>query len=212
MYQSLRTNELPDDYVVFDIETSGLNPKKDKIIEIGAIKYKDNKKIDEFSYLIDPEIKLNQIITDVTGITDDDLKGKDKIDVVLPKFLDFIEDYTIIGHNVKFDYDFIEANITKLHLKHLKNRIVDTLLLSRITIYDSKNHRLKTLKEYLGLNYNSHRALDDSLTCNDLYQYCKNKKKRNWQTLFINLYYMLKKKVTVVWMIKNYLICFKKWK
>ena len=76
-------------------------------------------------------------------------KGKDKIDVVLPKFLDFIEDYTIIGHNVKFDYDFIEANITKLHLKHLKNRIVDTLLLSRITIYDSKNHRLKTLKEYL---------------------------------------------------------------
>lgn len=179
MYQSLRTNELPDDYVVFDIETSGLNPKKDKIIEIGAIKYKDNKKIDEFSYLIDSEIKLNQIITDVTGITDDDLKGKDKIDVVLPKFLDFIEDYTIIGHNVKFDYDFIEANITKLHLKHLKNRIVDTLLLSRITIYDSKNHRLKTLKEYLGLNYNSHRALDDSLTCNDLYQYCKNKKKRN---------------------------------
>lgn len=120
---------------------------------------------------------MNQIITDVTGITDDDLKGKDKIDVVLPKFLDFIEDYTIIGHNVKFDYDFIEANITKLHLKHLKNRIVDTLLLSRITIYDSKNHRLKTLKEYLGLNYNSHRALDDSLTCNDLYQYCKNKKK-----------------------------------
>ena len=115
----------------------------------------------------------------MTGITDDDLRGKDKIDVILPKFLDFIEDYTIIGHNVKFDYDFIEANITKLHLKHLKNRIVDTLLLSRITIYDSKNHRLKTLKEYLGLNYNSHRALDDSLTCNDLYQYCKNKKQGN---------------------------------
>ena len=69
MYQSLRTNELPDDYVVFDIETSGLNPKKDKIIEIGAIKYKDNKKIDEFSYLIDPEIKLNQI--EVTEIVMD---------------------------------------------------------------------------------------------------------------------------------------------
>ena len=69
MYQSLRTNELPDDYVVFDIETSGLNPKKDKIIEIGAIKYKDNKKTDEFSYLINPEIKLNQI--EVTEIVMD---------------------------------------------------------------------------------------------------------------------------------------------
>lgn len=176
MYQSLRTNELPDDYVVFDIETSGLNPVKDKIIEIGAVKYKNNKKIDEFNYLIDPKIKLNKIITEVTGLTDDDLIGKDDIEDVLPKFLEFIEDYTIIGHNVKFDYDFIEYNIKKLHLDHIKNKIVDTLFLSRITIYDSENHRLKTLKDYLKLDYNSHRAIDDCYTCNALYQYCKNKK------------------------------------
>lgn len=176
MYQSLRTNELPDNYVVFDIETSGLNPKKDKIIEIGAVKYKNNEIIDEFNYLIDPKVKLNKIITDVTGLTDEDLIGKDTIDEILPKFLDFIEDYTIIGHNVKFDYDFIEYNIKKLHLNHIKNKIVDTLFLSRITIYDSINHRLKTLKEYLKLGYNSHRAIDDCYTCNALYQYCKNKK------------------------------------
>jgi DNA polymerase-3 subunit epsilon/DNA polymerase-3 subunit alpha (Gram-positive type) len=178
MYQNLRTNDLTDNYVVFDIETSGLNPSKDKIIEIGAIKYINNKKVDEFSYLIDPEIKLTKIITDVTGLTDSDLIGKEKIDYVLPKFLDFIEDFTIIGHNVKFDYNFIEANIKKLHLNPIKNKIIDTLFLSRITIYDSKNHKLKTLKEYLGLKYNSHRALDDCLTCNDLYQYCKNKKQK----------------------------------
>ena len=59
MYQSLRTNELPDDYVVFDIETSGLNPKKDKIIEIGAIKYKDNKKIDYTSTTMVGEEKVS---------------------------------------------------------------------------------------------------------------------------------------------------------
>ena len=175
MYQSLRTNELFEDYVVFDIETSGLNPKKDKIIEIGAIKYINNQKVSEFSYLIDPEIKLNDIITRVTGITDDDLKGQKKIDEVLPMFLNFIGNLPIIGHNVRFDYDFIEANITKLNLNHLKNKIIDTLVLSRITIYDSKNHKLETLKEYLNLDYNSHRAIDDCYTCNALYQYCKNK-------------------------------------
>lgn len=177
MFQSLRTNEYVDDYVVFDIETSGLNPHKDKIIEIGAIKYINNKKVDEFNYLIDPKVNLNDIVTKVTGLTDKDLKGQKDISEVLPLFLDFIKDYPIIGHNVRFDYDFIEANINKLHLNHIKNKIIDTLFLSRITIYDSKNHKLETLKEYLNLNYDSHRAFCDCLTCNDVYQYCKNKHK-----------------------------------
>lgn len=176
MFQSLRVNELPDNYVVFDIETSGLNPNRDKIIEIGAIKYINNKKVDEFSYLINPEISISSIITCVTGLTDEDLAGQKKIEEVLPLFLDFIEDLPIIGHNVRFDYDFIESNIRKLDLKHIHNKIVDTLFLSRITIYDSENHKLETLKKYLKLDYNSHRALDDCYTCNDLYQYCKNKK------------------------------------
>ena len=176
MFQSLRTNELFDDYVVFDIETSGLNPHKDKIIEIGAIKYINNKKVDEFSYLINPKINISSIVTRVTGLTDEDLKNQKTIDEILPMFLKFIGDYPVVGHNVRFDYDFIEANINKLHLNHLKNKIIDTLFLSRITIYDSKNHKLETLKEYLKLDYNSHRAIDDCLTCNALYQYCKNKK------------------------------------
>ena len=177
MFQSLRTNELYDDYVVFDIETSGLNPHKDKIIEISAIKYINNKPVDKFSYLIDPQINISEIITRVTGLTDDDLKGEKTINEVLPMFLNFIGDYPIIGHNVRFDYDFIEANINRLNLKHIKNKIIDTLFLSRITIYDSENHKLETLKKYLNLDYNSHRALDDCLTCNALYQYCKNKRK-----------------------------------
>ena len=178
MFQSLRTNEFFDDYVVFDLETSGLNPHKDKIIEIGAVKYINNQKVEEFSYLIDPKINISEIITRVTGLTDDDLIGKKTIEEVLPLFLEFIGEYPIIGHNVRFDYDFIEANIKRLNLKSLKNKIIDTLFLSRITIYDSENHRLETLKKYLNLDYNSHRAIDDCYTCNDLYQYCKDKHKK----------------------------------
>lgn len=175
MYRNLKVNSFPDDYVVFDIETSGLNYAHDKVIEIGAIKYKNNKLIDKFHYLIYPEIKLEKIITDVTGLKDIDLIGKPKIDEVLPKFLEFISNMPLIGHNIKFDCDFVKYNVKKLHLKDMDNEIIDTLFLSRITIYDIKNHRLKTLKEYLDLNYNSHRALDDCYTCNEVYQYCKNK-------------------------------------
>lgn len=175
MYKNIKLNRFPCDYVVFDIETSGLNYAHDKIIEIGAIKYKNNEKVDEFNYLINPNIKLEKIITDVTGIRDIDLINMPTIEEVLPKFLEFIKDLPLIGHNVSFDCDFINFNIKKLHLKSLQNEVIDTLFLSRITIYDIKNHRLKTLKEYLKLNYNSHRALDDCYTCNEVYQYCKNK-------------------------------------
>lgn len=178
MYKGLRVNEYPDDYIVFDIETSGLSPTKDKIIEIGAVKYIDNKKVDEFNYLIDPKIKLEKIITDVTGLTDNDLINKPTIKEVLPKFIDFIGDYPIIGHNVSFDIDFINHNLKLFHYSKLNNKVIDTLFLSRITIYDIKNHRLKTLKDYLGLKFGSHRSICDCYTCNEVYQYCKNKRNK----------------------------------
>lgn len=176
MYKRLNVNEYPNDYVVFDIETSGLNPVKDKIIEIGAVKYINNKKVEEFNYLINPKVKLEKIITDVTGLTDEDLIDKPYIEEVLPIFLEFIGNYPVIGHNVSFDIDFINHNLKTLHIDKLKNKVIDTLFLSRITIYDIKNHRLKTLKEYLNLSYDSHRAISDCYTCNEVYQYCKSKK------------------------------------
>lgn len=177
MYKNLKINEYPDDYVVFDIETSGLSPSKDKIIEIGAVKYINNKKVDELNYLIDPKINLEPIITKVTGLTDNDLIGKPSIEEVLPIFINFISDYPVIGHNVSFDIDFINYNLRKIHKKEINNEVIDTLFLSRITIYDIKNHRLKTLKEYLNLDYGSHRSICDCYTCNEVYQYCKNKRK-----------------------------------
>lgn len=177
MYKSLKVNEYPDNYVVFDIETSGLSPNKDKIIEIGAVKYINNKKHSEIDYLIDPHIKLEPIITKVTGLTDEDLIGKPSIEEILPIFINFIGDYPVIGHNVSFDIDFINYNLRKIHKDKINNKVIDTLFLSRITIYDIKNHRLKTLKEYLNLDYGSHRSICDCYTCNEVYQYCKNKRK-----------------------------------
>lgn len=176
MQKILNNTKYVDDYVVFDLETTGFNPMNDKIIEIGAVKYKNNKKVDEFSCLINPNMKLPDIITKVTGITDQDLVEKKSIEEVLPVFLNFIDGYTLIGHNVGFDISFIESNIKKLHLNNINNEIIDTLFLSRINIYDSENHKLETLKKYLNLDFISHRAIDDCYTCNEVYQYCKRKK------------------------------------
>ena len=100
-----------DDYIIFDIETTGLNKDSDWIIEIGALKYINNTLVDQFNYLINPKIKLPEIITTITGIKDEDLIDKDTIDIVLPKFLNFIEDLPLIAHNNAFDLGFINKNI-----------------------------------------------------------------------------------------------------
>ena len=118
-----------NDYVVFDIETTGLNKNFDKIIEIGALKYKNNVLVSEFNYLINPKIKIPEIITTITGIKDEDLINKDTIDIVLPKFITFIEDLPLIAHNSEFDLGFINTNLKLLGMDKLNNENIDTLLL-----------------------------------------------------------------------------------
>ena len=133
-----------DDYVVFDIETTGLNKDKDLIIEIGALKYKNNVLVAQFNYLINPQIKLPKVITKITGIKDIDLIDKDTIDIVLPKFINFIEDLPLIAHNNEFDLGFINANIANLNLNKLNNKNVDTLALARIYLPQMYNYKLQT--------------------------------------------------------------------
>jgi len=176
LYTKTKTENFVDNYIIFDLETTGLNPKDDKIIEIGALKYQDNNLIDSFSILINPKEKLSKKIIEITGITDDMLKDCDTIDNVLPKFLNWIEDYTLIAHNGSFDLGFIENKIKELNLEMINNKNIDTLYLSRKYITNIENHRLETLKKYFNLNYDSHRALNDCYITNHVYQHCKNKK------------------------------------
>lgn len=162
-----------DDYVVFDIETTGLNKDTDYIIEIGALKYKDNNLVEEFSYLINPNISLPQIITDITGITDNMLKDKETIDTVLPKFIAFIEDLPLLAHNGSFDIGFIEKNIKDLNLSKLTNKSIDTLELAKKYLPQMYNYKLETLKKYFNVKQVSHRAVGDCYTANYVYQECK---------------------------------------
>lgn len=170
-----KEKEFVGDYVIFDLETTGLESTTDKIIEIGALKYKNNKLVDEFSILINPEIKLPSVITQITGLTDEDLKDKETIDNALPKFISFIEDLTLIAHNSEFDLGFIEENIKRLGLEMITNKNIDTIEIARIYIPKAYNYKLETLKKYFHLEYGSHRSVDDCKTTNYVYQYCKDK-------------------------------------
>ena len=163
------------DYVVFDLETTGLEAKDSKIIEIGALKYKNNVLVEEFSFLINPECDIPEVITNITGINNSIVKNKPTIKEVMPKFIDFIEDLTLVAHNASFDLSFIEENFKQLNLPMITNKNIDTLELSKEYIPKAYNHKLETLKKYFKLDYSSHRSIDDCKTTNYVYEYCKKK-------------------------------------
>lgn len=153
---------LDDTYVVFDIETTGLSSKLDKITEIGAVKISDGKIIDQFSSLINPHIPIPEKITELTGITDEMVKDAPSINEVLPKFLSFIENKPIVAHNASFDVGFIRENANKLGLA-LSNPAIDTLKLARVLLKNLKKHKLDIIAKELDIKLdNHHRAVDDA--------------------------------------------------
>lgn len=153
--------EFPSDYTVVDIETTGLSPGKCEIIEISALKVRNDKIIKSFSSLVKPSKKIDSFIMNLTGITNDMVVAAPKIKTVLPDFMEFVENDFILGHNVNFDINFIYDNLKKYYKKDFKNDFVDTMRLSRIHC-NLKKHNLKTLAKYYNISLQGHhRALVD---------------------------------------------------
>ncbi len=156
-------------YISIDLETTGLNPKLDKIIEIGAIKVVEGKIIDTFSTLINPGRKLEQRIVDLTGIRDSDLEGAPYIEEIIPKLIDFLEDYPLLGHSILFDYSFMKKAAVDQKLTFEKQAI-DTLKIARKYLADLEHRSLDYLCEYYQIPHQAHRALADAEATNILYQ------------------------------------------
>ena len=149
-------------YIIFDIETTGFDPYKDKIIEIGAVKLKGRTIMDRFSAFINPEIPIPDEITKLTHITDDMVKDAELIDAVLPRFLEFCSDSTLVAHNARFDIGFITQKAKSLDLEFLPS-VIDTLYWARVLITDLKRFNLKALANYFNISLdNHHRAVDDA--------------------------------------------------
>lgn len=158
-----------NEYVCVDIETTGCKPMENKIIEIGAVKVKDGKIVDTFSRLIDPECNIPYYITNLTGITNDMVKGQETIDIVLKDFIDFAEGDVIMGHNIMFDYSFLKCNAMVYNYK-LEKRGIDTLKIARKTMPELESKALDYLCRYFGiLDENHHRAFNDAAVTVELY-------------------------------------------
>lgn len=165
------------EYTVFDIETTGLSNQNDKITEIGAVKIRNGEIIDTYNQLINPEIPIPEKIVDLTGITDEMVANKPKIEDVLHEFIEFSEGSVLVAHNASFDMGFIEVNAKKLGLE-IKAPVLDTLYLARVLFPELKNHKLNTLSKHLDVPLeNHHRAVDDAKATSLIFLKCLEKVK-----------------------------------
>lgn len=159
-----------NDYIVLDIETTGLSRDHHKITELAAVKVKDGEIVDKFQTLVNPEQFIPPFITHLTGINNEMVKDAPKIHEALPKFLDFLEDYVIIGHNVSFDYSFIEHNAKKINKQFKNKKLCTRKLANRIVPY-LPSKKLSSLCQHFNIvNEQEHRALTDVLATNILFQ------------------------------------------
>ncbi len=152
-----------EEFVVFDIETTGLNSHTNEIIEIGAVKIKAGRIVDRYSQLINPGRPIPYHITEITSITDEQVANEPKIDEVIGKFVDFVGDAVLVAHNAPFDMGFIKRDIKKYLNIDLQSSVIDTLQMARDLFPDLKKYGLGDLNKTLGLALEKHhRAVDDS--------------------------------------------------
>ncbi len=154
-----------DEFIVFDIETTGLSTSGDEITEIGAVLLSGGEVVDTFSAYCNPGRHIPENITKLTGISDDTVKDAPKIDEVLPKFLEFCGSRPLIAHNANFDTGFIRAAASRMHLR-FDNAYIDTLAMSRFINTELSRHTLDTIADFYKVgNFEHHRAFEDARVC-----------------------------------------------
>ena len=157
-------------YIAFDVETTGLNPMENEIIEIGALKVRDGKVAERFMEFIHPTAPISAAITNLTGITNEVVAGARPRCEVVSDFLDFCEDDILIGHNVSFDYSFMKCSAAADGLPFEKLGI-DTLKIAKKVHSDLDSKSLGSLCDYYNIeNRAAHRAYHDALATAKLYQ------------------------------------------
>ena len=148
---NLKVQSLNTTYCILDLETTGLSPIENEIIEVGILKVKENKIIDTFHSYIKPKIKLTEEIIKVTNITNEKLERFEHIQNIYPKIIQFLgneKDIVIVGHNVNFDIRFLKQNATNLGYE-FNYTYLDTYSLSKVLFPNLDTHKLGKIKEHL---------------------------------------------------------------
>ena len=157
------------DFICIDLETTGLNPKRDRIIEIGAVKVRNGEIVETFQQLIDPKQQLEERVELLTGISSKELEGKPAIQEVLPAIKEFLGEDVLLGHRVLFDYSFLKRAFTNEKIS-FERKGIDTLKLARQFVVDCESKKLESLCKHYGITHQAHRALGDVLATVELYR------------------------------------------
>lgn len=164
------------DFTAVDLETTGLNPKTDRIIEIGAVRVRDKKVTACFNSLIHPHRKLEEKVTVLTGITDEELQKAPEEAEVLGKLLAFLGDDILLGHRILFDYSFLKRAVINGRLGQkqagaavFEKQGIDTLKIARQFLPNLESRRLSFLCEYYQIPHKAHRAENDARAAALLY-------------------------------------------
>lgn len=153
----------PEGVIGLDLETTGLSPLVDKIIEISAVKLTPCG-IEYFDQLIDPDCDIPQKTIDIHGITNDMVQGSPKIEEVLPKFFEFTGGLPLVAHNAQFDLGFLVFNLHQLKLSANNHEVYCSCKYARSSLKNRESYKLSALASELGINLeNAHRALDDAI-------------------------------------------------
>lgn len=155
------------EFVAIDVETTGLSPFYNELIEVSAIKYQGTKKIDTFTTLIKPKESIPYRITAITGITNQMVQNAPKVEQVMPKLIEFVGHSPIVAHNASFDYKFIQ-NYSDHGFS--KNQVIDTVPIGRQLYPELENHKLGTIARHIGITEDGfHRAEFDCECCARIY-------------------------------------------
>lgn len=160
---------MTDSYVCIDLETTGLDPKRDKIIEIGAVKVEKGEITAQWETFVNPGRKLDGQIVELTGIRDEQLVGAKKISELLPALFAFLGSYVLLGHCVLFDFSFLKKAAVNEKLI-FERQGIDTLKIARKYLPELESRSLGALCRHYGISHNAHRALEDARATTALYK------------------------------------------
>jgi DNA polymerase III epsilon subunit family exonuclease len=162
---SSRTKLSTINFCAIDLETTGVNPAFNKIVEIGAVKFCIDGKQETFHSLVNPCVPMPENVIKIHGITDGMVESAPVIKELLPDFSDFIKDTILVIQNPRFDLSFIDRAFKTHGIECRQLWALDTVRLAKKYFTGLPNHKLSTLSEHLGLDHKKHRALDDALVC-----------------------------------------------
>ena len=199
-----------DEMIVFDLETTGLSNRTCKIIEIGAVKIKGGEIIDEFNMFVDPECEISEEITNLTSITNDDVKGAPKEKEALEAFMEFAGDRLLIAHNANFDVGFIRVAAERCEIP-FTNSYLDTVGLSKYVNPELTKHKLNIIAEHYKLEeFHHHRACDDARTLAYIFFVMLDRLKSEGVTTFERMVDAMSEKADPLKLPVNHMIIFAK--